>query len=139
MISNILNNKTVWKVLAMTSYSPGAGFTRKEIQSILKLNNQSADRTIKKLLFNKIFKKEGRILKLNLNNHETENLMTIMEWDKRKLNHPSLELFLILTEFTRLIQNPHIDSVYLFGSHAKKTANIHSDIDIAVFSDKAAG
>lgn len=34
----------------------------------------------------------------------------------------------------RLIENKAIDSIYLFGSHVKKTASVSSDIDIAVFS-----
>ena len=133
---NVLNNKSIWRLLALVSYSPGAGYTRKEIMELLKWNNLSLDRSLKKLEFYKIIKRERRVIKLNFGNKETGRLLEMIEEDKRKLNHPSFELFLVLTEFLRLIEEDNIDSVYLFGSHAKKTASISSDIDIAVFSDK---
>lgn len=133
MLVNILNNKSVWRFLALVSYSPGAGYTRKEILNILKWTNLSLDRTLRKLEFYNIIKKEGRIIKINFND-ETEKLLEIIEDDKKRLNHPSFELFLVLSEFLRLIESYKIDSVYLFGSHAKKTASVNSDIDIAVFS-----
>jgi len=136
MIVNILNNKSVWKFLALASYSPGAGYTRKEIIKLLNWNNLSLDRTLRKLLFYKIIKKQGRIIKLNFEKHKTEVLLNIIEEEKKKLNYPCFEIFLVLVEFLRLIERNDIDSVYLFGSHAKKTASVDSDIDIAVFSGK---
>jgi predicted nucleotidyltransferase len=136
MIINILNNKSVWKLLALISYSPGSGYTRQEILRLLKWNNLSLDRTLKKLEFYKIIEKEKRIIKINFSNEESNSLLDIIEKDKKKLNYPSFELFLILNEFLRLIENKNIDFIYLFGSHAKKIASVKSDIDIAIFSDK---
>jgi len=136
MIANILNNKSVWKLLALVSYSPGSGYTRQEILRLLRWNNLSLDRTIKKLEFYKIIKKEKRIIKLDFNNNETKILLNIIEEDKKKLNCPSFELLVILNEFLRLTEDKNIDSVYLFGSHAKKTASVSSDIDLAIFSDE---
>jgi predicted nucleotidyltransferase len=52
------------------------------------------------------------------------------------LNFPSFELFEVLVEVVRLIEAKPVDEIYLFGSHAKKTASVASDIDIAVFADK---
>ncbi|MBI2564593.1 nucleotidyltransferase domain-containing protein [Candidatus Woesearchaeota archaeon] len=43
---------------------------------------------------------------------------------------------MIIIEFMHLIENNYIDFIYLFGSHAKKTASQHSDIDIAIFSQQ---
>lgn len=136
MIVNILNNKSVWKFLALASYSPGAGYSRNEILSLLKWNNLSLDRTLKKLEFYKIIKKDKRAIKLNFESKEAEKLLEIIEQDKRKLNYPQFEIFLLLAEFLRSIENYDIGSCYLFGSHAKKTASASSDIDIAVFSSK---
>ena len=136
MIINILNNKSVWKFLALASYSPGAGYTRKEIIKVLRWNNLSLDRTLQKLLFYKIAIKEGRIIKLNFVSDDTKMLLDIIEHEKKKLNYPSFELFIILIEFLKLVENYKIDEIYLFGSHAKKTASVSSDIDIAVFSDE---
>jgi predicted nucleotidyltransferase len=136
MIINILNNKSTWKFLALTSYSPGSGYSRKEILKLLNWNNLSLDRTIKKLQFYKIIKKEKRTIKLNFETKETTALLEIIEKDKKKLNFPQFDLFIILTEFLRLAEKYEIDEVYLFGSHAKKTASKNSDIDLAVFSEK---
>ena len=136
MIPAILNNKTVWYVLILASYSPGSGYTRKEIKELSKLDNLSLDKALRKLSFHKIIKKEKRIIKLNFDNPETKTLLDLIEQEKKRLNHPSYELFLILTEFIHLVEQHPIDAMYLFGSHAKKTASSESDIDIAVFSSQ---
>jgi len=134
MITAILNNKSVWKLLALMSYSSGAGYTRKEILKLLKWNNLSLDRALRKLEFFKIIRKEGRLIKFDFSSEETKILLDIIEEDKKRLNYPSFELFLILNEFLRLTEGESIDRMFLFGSHAKKTASVSSDIDIAVFS-----
>lgn len=131
MIFNILNNKTNWKLLALYSYSPGAGFTREEIKKILKWNNLTLDRALDKLLYYDILRKEKRVIKLNLE----KNILNIFEEEKKRLNYPTLELFLILNDFIRYSETKKSD-MYLFGSHAKKTASIHSDIDIAVYCEE---
>lgn len=136
MISSILNNKTVWYFLILASYSAGSGYTRKEIKELTKLDNLSIDNILKKLLFNKIILKDKRIIKLNFNNSETQQILEIINQEKKRLNHPAYELFMILTEFIHLIESYDIDMIYLFGSHAKKTASQNSDIDLAVFSSK---
>ena len=136
MIINILSNKSVWKFLVLLSYSPGAGYTRKEVLELLKWNNLSLDRTIKKLLFYKVIIKQGRLIKLNFASEETQKLLEIINEDKKKLNFPSFELFVILAEFLRLIEPYDLSEVYLFGSQAKKTATVSSDIDLAIFSEQ---
>ena len=134
MILNILNNKSVWKFLVLASYSPGAGYTRKEIMKLLRWNNLSLDRTLNKLLFYGIITKKSRIIKLDFENERTPVLLDVIEKEKKLLNYPSFEVFIILVEFLRLIEDFKVDSVYMFGSHAKKTASVSSDIDIAVFA-----
>lgn len=134
MILNILNNKSNWKLLALMSYAPGAGYTRNEMQKIIKWTNLSLDRTIRKLEFYKIILKDKRIIKLNFSNERTKQILEIIEFEKKKLNYPQLPLFLIIHEFIRLVDDKKIDTMYLFGSYAKKTAKESSDIDIAIFS-----
>ncbi|MBW2989450.1 nucleotidyltransferase domain-containing protein [Candidatus Woesearchaeota archaeon] len=135
MILNILNNKSIWRFLALASYSPGSGYTRKEIKELLRWNNLSLDRTLDKLIFYKIIIKDGRKIKLDFSNEETSLLLDIVEKDKKRLNYPSFNLFMVLVDFLRIIESFDISQVYLFGSHAKKTASVSSDIDIAVFSE----
>ncbi|MDP2750300.1 MAG: nucleotidyltransferase domain-containing protein [Nanoarchaeota archaeon] len=134
MIVDILNNKSVGKLLILLSYSPGAGYSRGEIMKLMKWNNLSLDRTLKKLEFHKVITKDGRTIKLNFASEETKKLMELIEYDKKKLNFPSFEIFIVLVEFVRLAEGNKIEEIYLFGSHAKKTASVNSDIDIAVFS-----
>ncbi len=134
MISNILNNKSVWKFLLLVSYSPGSGYTRSEIMKLCKWNNLSLDRTLNKLLFYKIIKKEKRIIKLNFENKDTDIILNLIEEQKKQLNHTSFELFLIINDFLKEIEDKRIEQIYIFGSHAKKTATPNSDIDLAIFS-----
>ena len=136
MIPSILNNKTVWYFLILASYSPGSGYSRKEIKDITKLDNASLDKVLRKLIFHKIIKKEKRIIKMNFDNPETGMILDLLEQIKKKLNHPTYDLLLIITEFLHFIEFAEIDSIYLFGSHAKKTTSPNSDIDIAIFSDE---
>lgn len=131
MLFNILNNKSIWKLLVLFSYSPGAGFTRKEFQNILKWNNLTLDRTLNKLIFYKILIKQKRVFKFNFENNS--HILQIIDYEKKKLNYPSFELFLILHDFIRYCEN-NIGEMYLFGSYAKKTASVNSDIDIAIYS-----
>ncbi|MCX6707265.1 MAG: nucleotidyltransferase domain-containing protein [Candidatus Woesearchaeota archaeon] len=136
MITAILNNKSAWKLLALMSYSPGAGYTRKEILDLLRWNNLSLDRALRKLEFFKIIKKENRSIKFDFGSEDAKILLEIIENDKKRLNHPPFELFLALGEFLRLAEGKRIDKMFLFGSYAKKTASAGSDIDIAVFSQE---
>src|SRR4030043_1059972 len=103
MIANILNNKSVWKFLFLTSYSPGSGYTRGELLKLMNWNNLSLDRVLKRLLFYNIIKKEGRIIKLNFEESRTKDVMNLIEQEKKRLNYPAYELFLIIAEFLRLI------------------------------------
>lgn len=136
MIISLLNNKSIWKFLLLVSYSPGAGYTRNELKKLLSWNNVSLDRTIEKLLFYKIISKESRIIKLNFNNSQTNKVLELIESEKQRLNQPNFELFYILTEILNNLEKNDISALYLFGSHAKKTASSNSDIDIAVITDK---
>lgn len=136
MILNILNNKSTWKLIALMSYSPGSGYSRQEIKELLEWNNLTLDRALKKLKFYKIIKQKNRILKLNYSNEETQQLLYLINKEKEKLNYPELNLFIILSDFLNEIEYLTINSAYLFGSYAKKTASIHSDIDFAIFSDE---
>jgi predicted nucleotidyltransferase len=136
MITNIINNKSVWKLLALISYSPGAGYTRKEIIKLLNWNNLTLDRTLEKVNFYNIIIKNKRVIKLNFENPDTSKLLDIMEYEKKKMNFPSFELFILLKDFLRLIESKNIKNIYLFGSHAKKIASVNSDIDIAIFSNE---
>lgn len=135
MIPSLLNNKTIWYILILISYSPGSGYTRKEIKELTKLDNISLDNALKKLISHKIIRKNGRIMKVDFNNIETKFIFDIIDHEKSKLNYPSYDLFIVLFEFVNLIYLKKIDKIFLFGSYAKKIASENSDIDLAIFSE----
>jgi len=136
MISNFLNNKSVWKIIYLYSYSPGAGFLRKDILNLTKLNNLSLDLALGRLFFENILIKKGRIIKLNFDNEKTEKLLELINIEKKNLNFINYDLLITLNEFLDNCSLLKIDKIILFGSHAKKTASIGSDIDLAVVCDK---
>jgi predicted nucleotidyltransferase len=136
MISNILNNKSVWKVLLLFSYGRGVGYTRGKFKELTKLQNKSLDKVIRILDFYDLIIKKKRIIKLNLRNKFTDEIMNLIEKEKEKLNYPNYNLYLILNEIIRVLETKKkINEIYLFGSHAKKIASKNSDIDIAVITE----
>lgn len=134
MIFNILNNKSVWKLLLLLSYSPGAGYTREELLNLLNWNNLSLDRSLKKLLFYHVITKNKRLIKLNFNNSQTNSLLELVDSEKKRLNQPNFELFVSLINIVAVLEKHKLSKAYLFGSYAKKIASKNSDIDIAVIS-----
>lgn len=135
MLSPILTNKSVWKILILYSYGEGAGYTWSDLKKHSNLQNKSLKIATEILLFNKILKKEKKIFKMNFGNENTSFILEIIKKEKEKLNFPSFELYLALIVMVEKIQKrEEIDEIYLFGSHAKKKASKNSDIDIAIIT-----
>lgn len=135
MLANLLVNKSVWRVLILYSYGQGIGYNWSELKEYTLLQIKSLQIALEELYFHKILLKEKRIIKLNLANPMTSDLMNIIEFEKKRLNFPNFKLYLALIIMVDKIKKKEIKELYLFGSHAKKTASINSDIDIAVISE----
>ena len=139
MISNILTNKSIWRILILYSYGEGAGYNWSDLKEHTKLHIASLKNALDILIMYSILKKNNRIYKLNLENQETQDLMKLINNEKSRLNLPTFDLYLKLNFFMNEIQmsknRNKVKEVYLFGSHAKKKASINSDIDIAIISD----
>lgn len=135
MLSAILTNKSVWKILILYSYGQGEGYNWSNLKEYTKLQIKSLIIAKEILLFHNILKKEKNIYKLNLGNELTIDLMEIIKKEKQRLNYPDLNLYYSLILMIEKIQKREdIDEIYLFGSHAKKRASRNSDIDIAIIS-----
>jgi len=135
MLTNILINKSIWRILILYSYGEGSGYTWSDFKKHTKLQNKSLDIAINLLLFYKILKKENRIFKLNFSNEVVLEIMKFIKKEKEKLNYPNFELYIALIIMMREIQKKEeIEEIYLFGSHAKKKASVNSDIDIAIIT-----
>lgn len=139
MISNILTNKSIWRILILYSYGQGSGYSWSDLKEHTKLHIVSLKNALELLIVHNILKKNKRIYKLNLENQEVQDLMNLINNEKSRLNLPSFDLYLKLNFFLDEIQisknRNKIKEIYLFGSHAKKKASINSDIDIAIISD----
>ena len=135
MIINLLNDKVTYKVLLLISYAPGRGYKYSEIKSALNMNNSSLYKIIHKLSFYDVIKKENNFLKFNFNNPLSEQILNVIEIDKKRWNNLGFKPTLILLDFlSQIDKREEIENVILFGSYAKKTNTQKSDIDIAIIS-----
>lgn len=133
MLINILNDKVTYKVLLLISYAKGRGYKYSEIKEVLHMNNSSLYKILHKLEFYGIIKKENNFIKINFNNPLSEELFNIIEFDKKKFNNLGFKSTLILIDFlSEIDKEEKIGEVILFGSYAKKTNTLTSDIDIAI-------
>ncbi len=138
MILTLLNDKIVWRIILLISYSKGRGYKFSELKNALELNNSSLYKALTKLEFYKIIKKEKTIYKIDFNNPLSEKLFDIVDFDKKKFNNLDQKALEIVFDFlSNIDQNTNIINVILFGSYVKKTNTINSDIDIAIISKKS--
>lgn len=135
-----LGTRTAWKILLLMSETPGKALTRKQIQEQTKIGNKVL---VKFLMLLKKFDliqetKLGRkyLYKMNMANPFAEQLINIIQLEKRQLNNIYFGTAAILREFVYEITNiagfETIKKIILFGSVAKHTATISSDIDVAI-------
>jgi len=136
MISTILTNKSIWKVLILFSYAPGAGYRWSDLKQHTALQIKSLKLALEILEFHKILKKEKMIYQIDFSTKLSNSILNIIEDEKKRLNYPNYNLFIALNTMMELLQKrKEINKIYLFGSHAKKKASINSDIDIAIITD----
>ena len=131
--------KSAWKILLVLAEAPGKSVSRKEIQKLTKLGNKVLTKFIVLLeKFDIIFtNKIGKTYnyKLNLANPFVEQILNLIELEKRKLNKPDFIILNILRGFVYELTNinlANLKKVILFGSYAKRTSYKNSDIDVAI-------
>ena len=138
-----LGTRSAWKILLLMSEAPGKMLTRKQIQEHTKIGNKVL---VKFLLLLEKFdllqsSKIGRknFYKLNVENVYVPVIIELIRTEKRQLNAVYFSSLLVLRDFVYELTNFDFDNVrkvLLFGSVAKHTASIGSDIDIAVITKK---
>lgn len=135
MISTILNDKVTWKILFEFSYAKGKGYRATELKKSIGINNASLYKVLDKLDFYKIIFKENSFYKIDFTIPLSEKLFDIIEQDKKKFNYIDKNAIFILIDFLEKIDSfTAIKQIYVFGSYAKRTNSIYSDIDIAIIS-----
>lgn len=138
-----LGTRSAWKILLLMSESPGKMLTRKEIQEHTKIGNKAL---VKFLLILEKFdilqtSKTGRkhFYKLNMQNIFTKSIVELIKVEQKQLNAVYFSHLFVLREFIYELTNfdfANIKKVVLFGSVAKHTAQVDSDIDITIISAK---
>ncbi len=138
-----LGTRTAWKILLVLAEAPGKAVTRKEIRTLTNAGNKVISKFLLLLEKNQLVTvtKIGKTnhYKINMSNPFTEHILKLIKQEKNELNNPDFTILNILRDFTYELTNTdleNIDSIILFGSHAKRTATDKSDIDVAVILNK---
>lgn len=136
-----LGTRSAWKILLLMSETPGKMLTRKQIQEHTKIGNKVL---VKFLLLLEKFdllqtSKTGRkhFYKLNMHNPHTKSIVDVINVERRQLNAVYFSHLLVLREFVYELTNfdfANIQKIILFGSVAKHTAKVDSDIDLAIIT-----
>ncbi|MBU2637406.1 MAG: nucleotidyltransferase domain-containing protein [Nanoarchaeota archaeon] len=141
LIDICLGTRTAWKILLLMSETPGKGLTRKQIMEQTKIGNKVLIKSMLLLQKSDIISgiKQGRqfIYKMNMANPMTNAIIGVIFTERQQLNAPYFSTAIVIREFVYELTNINLENmqkIFLFGSVAKHTANINSDIDIAIIS-----
>src|SRR3989344_4475429 len=136
MLSSLLSIKANLKILKLFSLASGKAITRKTIKDFTKLSNVSLDVALDKLIKENIIEQEKKLLRLNLSNKKTTEILNVFNAESKLLREIPYQIWLILFDFASSVQKTKFQKAFLFGSWAKHIAREDSDVDIALISDK---
>jgi predicted nucleotidyltransferase/DNA-binding HxlR family transcriptional regulator len=137
-----LGNKSAWRILILYGESPGAGFTRQDFRKHTKIGNKALTIALKRLTAFGILKKTKEqhpinVYKFNVENSYAGGILNLLKKERTDTNSLPYEFSIIAREFSReVIDAVEIQSIYLFGSVAKGTYRLDSDVDFAVVVKK---
>jgi predicted nucleotidyltransferase len=123
------------RIVDLLSKYAGKKLTINEIAKSLDEHYSLVHRTVSRLAKDGVINiaKAGNshLCSLDFESEKTLALMQLGEIEKKaELYNENRELGLVLEDLTRSIGTKDVDSIILFGSHAKGTATKESDIDI---------
>ena len=139
LIEPILGYKSSWRILGLLLETPRKLVSRKELFEHTKLGNAPLSLGLKRLSTAGIIIKEKKGKKefyyLDTVNENLKLIQELWERERKSLRNLDYEIKVILTEFLRMILDIiDLKKIILFGSHAKGTASVKSDIDLALIS-----
>ncbi len=138
LIEPWLGYKSTWRILSLLLETPRKPVSRTELFNYTKLGNAPLSKGLGRLVsFGLvILEKRGKKQRYYINERSPliKPIRDLWMIEKDSLRNLPYGLNLILNEFIRSLNeaSDKIEQVYLFGSQAKGTATIHSDIDLAV-------
>jgi len=141
MLENILGNKTVWKILRLMAEAPGRPVSQREIRGLLRLGFSNMQGTLNQLIYSSVLstKKQGKTTYycLNLTNELTQEIIRLVDLERKKLNNLQPSKSAVLAEFERKVLEKikSVKKIILFGSVAKRISTQDSDIDICILTE----
>ncbi|HII15486.1 MAG TPA: nucleotidyltransferase domain-containing protein [Nanoarchaeota archaeon] len=139
LIDVCMGNRTSWKILILMAEAPGKALSKTDIQRHTKIGSKALLRFILLLKkFNVISEMQSGkrfLYRLNMANPVVPALMSVINAEKEQLNAVYFDTAIALREFVYGLANMGIEGiskVILFGSVAKHTASVDSDIDVAI-------
>ena len=142
LIEPILGYKSTWRILELLFETPRKMASRMELFKHTLLGNAPLSEGLQRLTASSILIKEKKGKKewyyLNLGNENVLLLQRLWEKERKDLRYFDYDTKIIVSEITRqLVNMPDLKDIILFGSHARGTASVRSDIDIAIiFKEK---
>src|SRR3989338_7329960 len=141
MLENILGNKTVWKILRLMAEAPGRPVSQREIRGLLRLGFSNMQGTLNQLIYSSVLgtKKQGKTTYycLNLTNELAQEIIRLVDLERKKLNNLQPSKSAVLAEFERKVLEKikSVKKIILFGSVAKRISTQDSDIDICILTE----
>lgn len=138
LIEPLLGYKSTWRILNLLFETPRKPVSRKELFIYTKLGNAPLSRALDRLHRANIIllekQKNKEFYYINQHNDFALILFDLWKKEKQQLRQLPYDISVILCEFLRAVNEncKSVERVILFGSHAKGTASLQSDIDIAV-------
>ncbi|MBI2666413.1 nucleotidyltransferase domain-containing protein [Candidatus Woesearchaeota archaeon] len=142
LLESLLGYKSSWRILSLLLETPRKLVSRKEIFQLTKLGNAPLSRGLDRLQKTGIIILEKRgnreFYYLNEKNEYLQQICELWKKEQKSLRNLPYGINTVLSEFLRGIQDSCISAsqILLFGSHAKGTASVNSDIDVAIISEK---
>lgn len=142
MLETALGYKSSWRILELLSETPTKPVSRTDIKNYTQLGNEAVNSALRRLTFVNLLVKEKKGKKetyyIDLSNEFSRRIIELLRAERAQLKNISFDALLILNEFTRRLieKTAFVSRLFLFGSVAKGTARVNSDIDIALVVSK---
>ena len=137
LIEPILGYKSSWRILSLLFETPRKLVSRKELFEFTKLGNAPLSKGLSRLvkagiiLLEKKGKKE--FYYVNTDNNYTKGARELWESEKKDSRQLDYDIKIIASELIRQLSDvSNAKKAILFGSWAKGTASMKSDVDLAV-------
>ncbi|PIN69030.1 hypothetical protein COV93_07060 [Candidatus Woesearchaeota archaeon CG11_big_fil_rev_8_21_14_0_20_43_8] len=137
LIEPILGYKSSLRVLSLLFETPRRLVSRKDLFEFTKLGNAPLSKALSRLVKAQMIflEKKGKkeFYRVNLDNHYSMLIKKAWENERMSVRQLDYDIKIIVSEFIRQILDvSEVKRIILFGSWAKGTASINSDIDLAL-------